>query len=53
MTEIKIETIESNFDSIQEMVGSNSYVNWEKFSSSSAEVINSIDELNKKVSIFR
>lgn len=53
MAEIKIDTVEKNFDHILEAVGTQSFINWEKFSHSSAEVINSIEELNKKLTIFR
>lgn len=53
MSEIKIETVEKNFDHILETVGTQSFINWEKFSHSSAEVINSIEELNRKLGIFR
>jgi hypothetical protein len=42
MSEIKVDTIEKNFDEILKAVGDKSFINWEKFSHSSAEVINSI-----------
>ena len=35
------------------MVGNESYVNWDKFSKSSSDVISSIDHLNKRISTFR
>lgn len=45
--------MEKNFDSILETVGTASFINWEKFSHSSAEIINTIEELNRKLSVFR
>lgn len=53
MSDIKIQTIEKNFDHILTSVGNESFVNWEQFTHSSAAVINSIDELNKKMNMFR
>lgn len=53
MTDIKVETVEKNFDSILETVGTESFIDWDKFSSSSSGVINAIDELNKKMIKFR
>lgn len=35
MTELKIDDIEQNFDSILEITGSESFVNWEAFTKSS------------------
>jgi len=53
MTEIKVETIEKNFDNLLEIVGTETFVNWDKFSASSSGIINAIDELNKKMIRFR
>lgn len=35
------------------MVGEESYVNWEDFTKSSSDVVKSIDDLSKNLSIFR
>lgn len=53
MTDIKIETVEKNFDAILELVGNDSYVSWEGFSQNSSEVVQSIDALNRNMSIYR
>lgn len=45
--------MEKNFEHILKVVGTESFVDWQKFSHSSAAVINSIEELNRKLSIFR
>lgn len=53
MSEIKIDTVEKNTEAILGKVGKESFVNWEQFTLSSADVVRSIDELNTAISIFR
>lgn len=52
-TPVKIDDVEKNFDKIQTLVGEESYVNWEEFTKSSTDVVKTIDELGKNISIFR
>ena len=51
--EVKIETVEKNYDRIQELVGEESYVNWEDFTKSSSDVVKTIDDLGKNLAVFR
>jgi hypothetical protein len=43
MSDIKIETVEKNTDSILEKVGKEPFVNWDNFSQSSTDVARAID----------
>jgi len=38
MTEVKIEHIEANYDLVLELVGQDSFVNWEGFTKSSTQL---------------
>lgn len=53
MAEVNIETIHANFDHILELVGQESFVEWEAFTKSSTGLTKHIDELNKALSIYR
>jgi hypothetical protein len=53
MTEVKIENIESNYDAVLELVGQDSFVNWEAFTKSSTGLTKQMEELVKQLSIFR
>jgi len=53
MTDIKIEDLEKNFDTILELVGSDSYVNWETFTKTSTGVSKQLEELVKTLAIYR
>lgn len=53
MTEIKIEDILQNFDSILKLTGQDSYVNWESFTKNSTQFIKNLDELAKSIAILR
>lgn len=53
MSQVDIATVEKNFDNIIKIVGENAYVDWEKFTKSSSEVVKTIDELSKALTIFR
>ncbi|GEM_PF-3373204 len=53
MAELKIEDIEQNYDAILELVGQDSYVNWDTFTKSSTEFIKTLEELAKNIAILR
>jgi hypothetical protein len=53
MSDIKIDDIEQNFDSILEVTGKDSYVNWESFTKNSSEFMKSLDELAKSIAILK
>ena len=53
MSQVDIATVEKNFENILQIVGENAYVNWDKFTKSSSEVVKTIDELSKSLAIFR
>ncbi len=53
MSQVDIATVEKNFDNILQIVGENPYVDWEKFTKSSSDVVKTIDELSKSLAIFR
>lgn len=53
MSQVDIATVEKNFDSIIKIVGETAYVDWDKFTKSSSEVVKTIDELSKALTIFR
>lgn len=53
MSDIKIDDIEQNFDSILEVTGKDSYVNWETFTKNSSEFMKSLDELAKSIAILK
>lgn len=53
MASVQIDTIEKNYEEILKIVGEKSFIEWDKFSHNSAEIINSIEVLNKKIAVFR
>jgi hypothetical protein len=53
MTEVKIENIEGNFDAVLELVGQESFVNWEGFTKSSSQLSRQMEDLAKQLTIFR
>lgn len=53
MSEVKIENIESNFDAVLELVGQESFVNWEGFTKSSSQLSKQMEDLAKQLTIFR
>lgn len=53
MTEVKIENIEGNFDAVLELVGQESFVNWEGFTKSSTQLSRQMEDLAKQLTIFR
>ena len=53
MSQVDIATVEKNFDSIIELVGTDAYVNWDQFTKTSSECVKTIDELNRSLAIFR
>jgi len=53
MSEVKIESIESNFEAVLELVGQESFVNWEGFTKSSSQLSKQMEDLAKQLTIFR
>lgn len=53
MTEVKIENIEGNFDAVLELVGQESFVNWDGFTKSSSQLSRQMEDLAKQLAIFR
>jgi hypothetical protein len=53
MTEVTIEHIEANFDAVLELVGQESFVNWEGFIKSSTQLKKEAEDLSKQLAIFR
>lgn len=53
MSEVKVETLEENFDQILQLVGEDSFVDWDSFTKSSSEATKAIDELTKALTIYR
>jgi hypothetical protein len=53
MSEVKIENIEGNFDAVLELVGQESFVNWEGFTKSSSQLSRQMEDLAKQLTIFR
>jgi len=43
MTEVKIEDIESNYELIEGLLGTNSFVAWDGFTKNSTDLIKSLD----------
>ena len=50
---VNIEDIEANYDRIFELVGTESYVNWEIFTKTSTDLSKQMDELMRGLSIYR
>lgn len=53
MADIKIDDIEQNFDSILQLTGQDSYVNWDTFTKSSTEYMKALDDLAKNIAILK
>lgn len=53
MTEVKIQHIEANFDLVLELVGQESFINWEGFTKSSTQLKKQAEDLAKQLAIFR
>jgi hypothetical protein len=53
MSVVTIEAIENSFDDILGQVGTEAFIDWQKFSYINSEITNSIDEFNKVLTKFR
>ena len=53
MTDITIDTVEKNTAQILQIVGKDSFVNWDQFTQNSGEVAKHIDELTNALNFFR